>query len=55
MQIEITFKDEVEAETMEEAYGTFLEYLSDCVNNGDVAAFQFKQQIKTQTTNLNSE
>jgi len=38
---EIVFRDEVKHESMDECIEVFLEYLQDCVRNGDVSAFQF--------------
>jgi hypothetical protein len=38
---EITFRDEVEAETDEQCYEQFLNYLRECVENEDVSAFVF--------------
>jgi hypothetical protein len=38
---EIVFRDEVEADSIESVYDDFLEYLADCVRDGDVSAFQF--------------
>lgn len=41
MQIEIVFRDEVEHDSMEDAYDAFLAYLAECVEAGDVSTFQF--------------
>jgi len=38
----VYYIDEVEAETEEGAYDQTLEYLSDCVKNGDVSAFNYE-------------
>ena len=38
---EITFRDEVEAETDEQCYEQLLDYLRECVENEDVTAFAF--------------
>jgi hypothetical protein len=38
---EIVFRDEVEADSLDSVYDNFLEYLADCVRDGDVSAFQF--------------
>ena len=38
---EVTFRDEIEADSEEEAYDDFLKYLSHCVRLQDVTAFQF--------------
>jgi hypothetical protein len=38
---EITFRDEIEVDSEEEAYDYFLKYLAECVHNQDVTAFQF--------------
>jgi len=40
-KFEIVFRDEVEHESMDECIDVFLEYLKDCVETGDVSAFQF--------------
>jgi len=40
-KFEIVFRDEVEHESMDECIDVFLDYLRDCVRNGDVSAFQF--------------
>jgi hypothetical protein len=40
-KFEIVFRDEVEHDSMEDCYDAFLEYLADCVRDGDVSAFQF--------------
>ena len=36
---EITFRDEIEAETEEQAIEWLFEYLNNCVRNEDVSAF----------------
>ena len=38
-KFEITFRDEIEAETEEQAIEWLFEYLNDCVRNDDVSAF----------------
>ena len=38
---EVTFRDEIEADSEEEAYDAFLKYLSHCVRLQDVTTFQF--------------
>ena len=38
---EVTFRDEIEADSEEEAYDDFLKYLAECVHHQDVTAFQF--------------
>ena len=38
-RFEITFRDEIEAETEEQAIEWLFEYLNDCVRNEDVSAF----------------
>jgi hypothetical protein len=38
----VYYIDEVIAETEEDAYEKTLEYLSDCVKNGDVSAFNYE-------------
>ena len=40
---EISFEDIIQAETEEEAYDMFLEYLAECVKMRDVEAFKFKE------------
>ena len=42
-KFEIVFRDEVEHESIEECYNTFLKYLADCVRDGDISAFQVYQ------------
>lgn len=42
----VTFVDEIEAETEEEAYHKLLVYLSECVQYDDVTAFDFKVKKK---------
>jgi hypothetical protein len=42
-KFKVTFLDELEAETEEEAYDIFLGYLAECVKAGDVMAFDFKE------------
>lgn len=44
MKYKVTFQDEIEAETIEDAFDQLLEYLKDCVNMGDVTAFTFKDE-----------
>jgi hypothetical protein len=39
IKYEITFRDEVEHENIDECVASFLEYLQECVENGDVSAF----------------
>jgi hypothetical protein len=44
MKFEITFKDIFErVENEEQAYDILLDYLKECVENGDVTAFEFKE------------
>lgn len=38
---EIVFRDEVEHESIHECIDSFIDYLNECVKNGDVSAFQF--------------
>lgn len=38
----VTFKDVFEAETEDQCYDKLREYLTDCVNFGDVTAFEFE-------------
>ena len=38
-RFEITFRDEIEAETEEQAIEWLFQYLNDCVRNDDVSAF----------------
>lgn len=40
-RFEIVFRDEVEHESMDECIEAFMDYLADCVRDGDVSAFQF--------------
>jgi|TARA_B110000438_G_scaffold31065_1_gene30558 hypothetical protein len=42
-KFEITFYDEVEAEKVEDVYEWLLNYMQQCVRNGDVEAFNFKE------------
>jgi hypothetical protein len=41
MRYKIIFNDEIEANSEDDAYDKLLEYLQDCVDNGDVTAFNF--------------
>ena len=41
MKYKVSFQDEFEAETPEEAYKILLEYLKDCVEYEDVTGFCF--------------
>ena len=43
---EITFRDEIEVDNVEDAYDHFLKYLAECVHNNDVTAFQFSDISK---------
>lgn len=43
MKYLVTFKDEFEADSEEQAYDQLLVYLGDCVRNADVVAFDFKE------------
>jgi len=44
MKFEITFKDVFDGvDNEEQAYDILLDYLSNCVENGDVTAFYFKE------------
>jgi uncharacterized protein YciU (UPF0263 family) len=43
MKFKVTFRDEIEAKTEEDAYDILLSYLAECVNAGDVMAFDFKE------------
>ena len=38
---EVTFRDEFNVESEEQAYDELLDYLSECVRNQDVTAFTF--------------
>ena len=40
-KFEITYKDEIEVESEEDAYEWLLQYLNECVRNGDVSVFNF--------------
>lgn len=42
----VTFKDEIKAKTEGNAYDDLLNYLQQCVDNGDVTAFNFKEVTK---------
>tara|TARA_R110002020_G_scaffold48664_2_gene138596 strand:+ start:26698 stop:26898 length:201 start_codon:yes stop_codon:yes gene_type:complete len=42
---EVTFRDEIEADSEEEAYDDFLKYLAECVHHQDVTAFQFRRHF----------
>jgi hypothetical protein len=44
MKYKITFNDEIEAETLEDAFDQLLDYLKDCVNMEDVTAFTFTDE-----------
>lgn len=44
MKYKVSFQDEIEAETPEKAYDEILAYLQDCVENGDVTAFNFTDE-----------
>lgn len=44
MKFEISFRDIVCGESEEEVYKDLLEYLAECVKNGDVTAFSVEQQ-----------
>jgi hypothetical protein len=47
----VYYIDEVIAETEEDAYEKTLEYLNDCVKNGDVSAFNY-ECIGTEKNNV---
>ena len=47
-KFKITFVDEIEAESEEDAYGVLLKYLWECVEHSDVTAFDFKDIEETQ-------
>ena len=40
---QVTWTDNIEAETEEQAYDELLKYLKDVVNEGDVLGFEFKE------------
>jgi len=44
MKFEISFRDIVDGESEEEVYESLLQYLAECVRNGDVSAFSVEQQ-----------
>jgi hypothetical protein len=44
MKYKVSFHDEIEAETPEDAYDILLEYLKDCSNMGDVTGFKFTDE-----------
>lgn len=39
----VTFKDTFKARGEDGAFDVFLSYLTECVNNGDITAFDFKE------------
>ena len=43
ISFEISFEDIIQAETEEEAYDMFLDYLAECVQMRDVTAFKFEE------------
>ena len=45
-QYKISFKDSLYASSLDEAYETFKVYLKQCVDYGDVSAFDFKPLTK---------
>ena len=51
----VTFHDHFEGETEEQCYDQLLEYLKNCVNDGDVCAFSFKELEPSQKTDKLSE
>ena len=48
MEWEVTFRDVIKADSEEEAYDKFLEYLAECVRYGDITTFDF---YKKETAN----
>ena len=42
----ITFRDEIEAESEEDAYKNIRDYCARVYNSGDVTAFQFQEVIE---------
>jgi hypothetical protein len=48
MEFEVVFRDVIEANSEEEAYDKFLEYLAECVKYGDITTFDF---YKKETAN----
>lgn len=43
MKIRVTLLDEIEAETMEEAYKLIIEWMRECAEMGDATAFKFEE------------
>ena len=43
MKFKVTFRDVIEAETEEDAYGEIVEMSRDVADSGDVTAFQFEE------------
>jgi uncharacterized protein YciU (UPF0263 family) len=44
MKYSIKFLDEIDAESVEEAYDILLKYLSDCVEYQDITGFSFTDE-----------
>lgn len=44
MKYKVTFQDEIEAETLEDAFDIILDYMRDCANMKDVTAFTFTDE-----------
>ena len=42
-KFQIKFNDTIEADTEEEDYDKFLDYLAECVRYGDVTVFDFEE------------
>ena len=40
----VTFTDTQEAENEDEAYDSLIDYLRECVRQGDVTAFEFEEE-----------
>jgi hypothetical protein len=51
-KFEVTYRDEFEANTEEEAYDKFLAYLTDCVIDSDITVFQFYELPGVSDDNL---
>ena len=52
---EVTFKDQIEADTEEEAYKKLLEYLEECVRYEDVTVFNFLEMERIKEKEINCE
>lgn len=50
MKFVVKFNDEIEAETEEDAYDILLEFLRECVEFGDLTAFDFTLKTENEKT-----